>query len=214
MKVVGKIAPRSHGAGFTLLELVVVMALIAILAVGVGWALSGGDDGARLRAAEVTVGNYFQRARAEAVLRRQPVRLLVREDATDREHHRRQLGAVVRTETDPERWLALDDGVLLPPSVFCWERANANGDAFHGAMRLSFPRAQPVPQGGDESWRFLTIEADGAVRSPGLLELVIARWEPGANQPRPKGEGESHRLRLGVTRLGGLVKLAVGEDVP
>jgi prepilin-type N-terminal cleavage/methylation domain-containing protein len=197
--------------GFTLVELIVVMALIALFAVAAGIALRGGNEAPGLRAAEATVAGYFERARAEAVLRRQTVRVLLRDAPGHREDHLRHLGAVVETARGSGLWRALDEGVRLPAGIHGRPPEDPAREAFRGRWALDYPRAAPVPPGGEARWRYVEIGPDGAVSHPGEWILWRAQWDPEAARPVTV-EGD-HPRRLGFTRFGGLVVLGADEEV-
>ena len=79
-----KISPtgeRGRASGFTLLELVVVLLLLAVLAGFAGSRIMGGLEGTALRAATGELAAMLRRARSEAILHNAPVGVLVDVDA-------------------------------------------------------------------------------------------------------------------------------------
>ena len=201
-------------SAFTLIELLVVMAVIAIIAAGIGLALRGGDSAARLRAGEVTLSSYLQAARSQAILKRQPVRVIVRDESADRELHWRQLGMVVRDAAERTRWHALDDGVLLPEGVYCWPVEPATSWAGRETMQIEFPRAQAVAEGAGPRWFYIEFEPAGTVKETGMLELMAGRWEPDMSAPEPFDEDRGLYRRFGLSRLGAVIVLEQNEEVP
>lgn len=202
---------------FTLIELLVVMSVIALMAVAIGFALTGGNDATRMRAGVATVSSYLQAARSQAILHRQPVRVLVRDEPSDRGHHWRQLGAVRQEPAgngSGGRWVALDDGVLLPEGVYFWPVTPAADGCVAGTMQLEFPLAQPVEAGRGASWRFFEIGPDGTLERPGEILLAPARWEPEGAAPVRRTEAGAQAQRLGVSRLGAILALDEAEALP
>ncbi len=171
---------RGFGGGFTLIELLVVVALIAFLSVAMGLAWRGGEDASRLAAGETALAGYVQLARGQAALHRQPVRVLVLADPARRDRHLRWIGAVRRDPADPARWSAVDDGILLAEGVFFWP---AETGLRLGEMRLDYPRAAPVAEGGGGSWLYWEIGTNGTLSAGGSLVLARARWAPGEAAP-------------------------------
>jgi general secretion pathway protein H len=79
-----KILPAGEGggsAGFTLLELLVVLLLLAVLASFAGSRIMVGMDGPALRAASGELAAVLRRARSEAIVHNAPVAVLVDVDA-------------------------------------------------------------------------------------------------------------------------------------
>ena len=69
---------RKHGArGFTLLEMVLVLALIAVASVMAAAALSGGFDGMRLRSAAKELSAQLRFTRAQAIATGEPQRFTI-----------------------------------------------------------------------------------------------------------------------------------------
>lgn len=79
---------------FTLIEVLVVVALIAVLAGIFGIALRGGDATVGLASAERIVAGLARAARAQAVLQQAPARLIIYADETHPEKGLRYVGIV------------------------------------------------------------------------------------------------------------------------
>lgn len=201
-------------SGFSLVELLVVMAVIAIIAAGIGLALRGGDNAARLRAGEVTLSSYLQAARSQAILKRQAVRVIVRNDAASRALHWRQMGLIVRDTENRSQWLAVDDGVLLPEGVYFWPVEPESSWAARETLQVEFPRARAVATGVGPSWHYLEFQPSGNVTEAGMLELMAGRWEPDMTAPIPYDDDRGLHRRFGLSRLGAVIVLDQDEEVP
>ena len=115
-------SPRSRAAalraGFTLLELLVVVALIASLAGGIGLALRQPDESASLQSAQAVLSSLLDAARGRAALSQQNARCAIAADPADSATYLRFVRVVEQDSTDPANWVAEEDGVWLPAGVY------------------------------------------------------------------------------------------------
>lgn len=199
--------------GFTLIELLVVMAIMAVLVAGIGMGLRGGAHAARLRGGEATLRAYLHSARSQAILRRRTVRLLVRNDPVNRALHRRQLGIVSRSMEGDDHWIAIDEGVLLPEGIYFWEVDPFEDWAIGGTVRLEYPHSRDIMAGLGSEWWYLEFLSNGSAAKPGVLELVVGRWEPEMNEPVLFDEDRDLRRRLGLSRFGAIMDFHLKEEV-
>ncbi len=143
---------------FTLIEILVVMAIIGIflgLAV-LGW--RGADDGIRLRAGERMAFGLMRTVRGQAVLRHTTARLIIHRDPSEPEKYLRFIGVIYRDTEDADGgWLVASEGVYLPKSVYFHENKSVPG----GEMSLAFPRAA-TQAAGEEGVKWLYYEYDGS----------------------------------------------------
>jgi prepilin-type N-terminal cleavage/methylation domain-containing protein len=110
---------RAHGrAGFTLVELLVVVALIATLVAGIGVALRHPGESMALQAAQGTLASLLNATRGRAACTQQNARLLIAADPSDGEKYLRRLQVVWQDPTNPAGWLADSDGIGLPRGVY------------------------------------------------------------------------------------------------
>lgn len=125
---------RSRCTGFTVVELMVVMALLVVLAGGAGLALQRGNDGIGLQAGQAMLAHSLGAARAQAALTGRNAALAIPVDATDPESFLRSVLTVTRDSSDTA-WvpvggrLSFPSGVaLLPPTVpaGAWIRAGTD----------------------------------------------------------------------------------------
>lgn len=96
---------------FTLLELIVVVALIAALAAIVAPILKK-DVNTEAKIAESLVSGLLYKARAEAILRQQSVRLIIATDPAKPDAYLRQLAIVAQNSTS--EWIIIDGPHELP----------------------------------------------------------------------------------------------------
>jgi prepilin-type N-terminal cleavage/methylation domain-containing protein len=112
-------APASLSAGFTLLELLVVIGLIAGLSFVLFIGLQGGGQAASLQAGQATVANLVTSARLKAAATGRHCRVLVGNDPADAERYLRTLVLqLARTAgPNPVQWETVQT-VSLPAGVF------------------------------------------------------------------------------------------------
>lgn len=102
-------------AGFTLLELVVVIAVMAVVATLIGVGLSRGSDASALEAGQSLLQSQLNAARAQAALHGEETALVVA-DASTFGRAPRVVGVVIKDE-ESETWRAISDSVSLPEGV-------------------------------------------------------------------------------------------------
>ena len=105
-------------AGFTLLELLVVVALIVSLAGGIGLALRQPGESVSMQSAQATLAILLGAARGRAALSQQDARCAIAADPADCATCLRFVRVLEQDPTDPSNWLAEEDGVLLPAGVY------------------------------------------------------------------------------------------------
>lgn len=205
---------RSSSRAFTLVELIAVIALVAVFAGISSFAVlrmgSGSMDGA-----ERLAGSQFNAARNLSLLKGTEVRVIIQNDPEAPEHFRRQLGIIynVAEPTEPALWVAYDSGEVLPDGFyFVPEVARADGTLEPETMRLEFPRTDPSAGGAGTEYYYFEYNKAG-IASPAGVQVVL---EPG----RPEfaadgfaivpqgGSGETRKAGWGgflILRLGGLL---------
>lgn len=110
-------------AGFTLVELLAVIGIIAILSVVVGLTAGGGGDSAMvLGNGQRMAASIFQSARANAVSKMTDARVLIYADGEDDAKYLRFMQvAYLYEDPDPsgqDRWVAAGPGVYLPKGIY------------------------------------------------------------------------------------------------
>src|SRR5208283_3930993 len=109
---------RVEGAGFTLVELLVVVALMASLAAGIGLALRQPGESVSLQSAQATLCSLLDAARSRAALNQQDARCAVSADRADTGTYLRFVRIVAQDPTNPGNWLAEETGVWLPAGIY------------------------------------------------------------------------------------------------
>lgn len=195
---------RSGRSAFTLLELVVVLALIVVIAGIVGLSLRGNASGASVLSAQRQLAGLISAGRAQAALAQTEVRLLVGADASA------EGGPYLRTlkfvRAEQARWVEFGETVELPSgtAVVPPSTAAANGEhwpvtAWDGPAELGLSAPE---------WRrvyFIRFLPDGRVlgcvgRGPSLL-LAVAPI---------RGAGAALTFESPTTALGLLVQPSGG----
>jgi prepilin-type N-terminal cleavage/methylation domain-containing protein len=104
--------------GFTLVELLVVIALIAILVGGIGAALRNPGESVALQAAQGTLTSLLNATRGRAASTQQNARLVISADPADAEKYLRCIQVVWQDPANPAGWLADNDAFNLPVGVY------------------------------------------------------------------------------------------------
>jgi type II secretory pathway pseudopilin PulG len=101
-----------------LVELLVVIALIAMVVGGMGAALGNPGESTALRAAQGVLAGLLDATRGRAACSQQNARLMIAADPADAETYLRRLQVVWQDPANPAGWLAASEGVSLPRGVY------------------------------------------------------------------------------------------------
>jgi len=107
--------------GFTLLELLVVIGLIAVFSFFIAGGLTGGSKSAALQSAQATMANLVTAARTKAAVSGCRVRILINADASDLGRFRRTIALQQETTLNSNIWndptlvTSFPEGVFILP---------------------------------------------------------------------------------------------------
>ncbi len=183
--------------GFTLVELLAVIGIIAVMTGVLGLALRDGGPPAALQSAQGTIASLVAAARAQAAVSQNRTMLVVNADPTD-EHFLRDLAIAVETAPNSGQWRVATDGALLPRGIYIVPGSGSaagtvltGGDAGTGAWpagrRSSLAPVPaetiaPTPESPAGVFLGLTslFTAQGTVDHAGGGRLVLAAARPTA----------------------------------
>ncbi len=187
---------RDCTAGYTLLELLVVIGLIAALSYFLIGGLGNSGKSAALQSAQATMANLVAAARTKALASGQSSRVLVHVDAANPGQPQRYLHYVVVQIQTSTGWLTiadtfLPDGVYvvpgnfatIPPGLFAantptpWTKVD--GSALRStALRSNQITSETINSAGTEQWVSFTISAYAGTAQAGDIILASGRLRP------------------------------------
>ncbi len=213
--------------GFTLMELLVVVALVAAMASLFVAGVGRGGQGAALRSAQATMANAVTAARAKAMASGKRVRILVHADARDATRFRRFIALQSETTYLSNTWdrsyqrFGLPEGTAILPRAtrvpagfyvdnLSWTKA-ASSAALHSSA-LNPATVNVAIDGADEAtWEVIQFTPFGTM-STGAGDVVIATVTRRA--PGTLAEGESPVRAEEVERVRGLAISTYGVPMP
>ena len=182
---------RALRCGFTLIELLITMAVIIIVSGFVMTAVGGNDGTNELNSAISRADSVFSLARSAAISRKTPVRVLVcndasQRDATGRGGHYLRFLTVYYFDAQENEWRPFMEGEFLPSGIFVdidnlgnpvrsW---NAPSSLILGTGHNSIP--QPITESFDTisgvggNWIVYEFHANGTAQDP-MARFVLGR---------------------------------------
>ena len=225
---------KSKKQGFTLLELLVVLAVMGIMMGLIGFSLLGGG-GNELGAAQRELLGLVQKARSQAALTGKETRLLVSNDSSDEEKYHRYLEIVTEDTNGSGAWEVagegqfLTDGIYLVPSdeSFSLQGNDWREDAFSvwsNADNENFTLEDAFKgkraEGGQKSFNYLAFDRSGnlicqedASGIPLSPMLVLGVGEPNpVDEDKPIRFNNSNSIAgILMRRFGGFAILDVND---
>lgn len=227
---------KRYKRGFTLLELLVVLAVMGVMMGLIGFSLLGGG-GNELGAAQRELLGLVQKARSQAALSGRETRLLVCNDPEDEQKFHRYVEIVSQDSNDSSIWSVVSEGSYLTDRVYFvpsdetlsllaeeWRR-----DAFcvwshddYTDYHLSAPFKGERKAEGDEKFVYLAFNAEGNLICtkdeagiPLSPKLVISIGEPyPADEEKALRFNDSSSIAgILLRRFGGVAILDVNDFV-
>jgi prepilin-type N-terminal cleavage/methylation domain-containing protein len=164
---------KSRRSGFTLVELLVVIGLIAVLAGGIGLTLGKGDRGTSLRTAQGTIASLLAGARAQAALNQTNGAIFV--NATPgSDNFLREFRIAVETSTN--NWQVKGDPVILPRGLYLVPRetvfSSPSQVQFNGVWKAGSWSLYPSSNTYNSTARRLKDDANNDISSDDYHRLV------------------------------------------
>lgn len=116
----GKLKMSMARKGFTLVEMLVVISLIAILAMGISM-LNMNDASQGIYSANRSMMIAFHEARTTALQKQTETRVIIYKGNKDPERRLRQVGVIYKVKDTEDKelgWVALNNGFVMPKNVF------------------------------------------------------------------------------------------------
>ena len=178
--------------GFTLLELLVVLGLVAALSVVLLGGLAGGGKSVALQSGQTLVANLITAARTRAVATGNQTRVLVHHDLDSPLANERYLRHLALEELRAGSWMTLQ-ATALPAGVYILPHQNrtpagllpgdtawtkVDGTRLHSSCMFRAPIQQVVDGTTAENWVEIAFTAQGTTATSGQLVLATGRLLP------------------------------------
>ncbi|MGJ3244012.1 MAG: type II secretion system protein [Opitutales bacterium] len=202
--------------GFTLVELLVVIGLVAVLAGAIGFTVLGRSGAGQIPTGERIAAGFFFAARSQAILQSTRARVIIHNDEDDPENYLRQIGIVYADPdtlgpggqvTGSTQWAATSQGERLPDGVFFQVEDSDLGSGQSVTaqqMNLAFPSTAFQPEGTGPRFLFYEFLSTGLSANPGAqFVLGSGRLLPGTTEPT--WDGDQSRGGFLIMRTGNVL---------
>lgn len=192
--------------GFTLMELLIVLAVMGVMMGMIGFSLSGGG-GAALQASQRQLLGLVQQTRAKAALYGRPARLIVSNDEENEDKFYRYMEIIVQDVNETDQWVIqgegkyLEDGVYLLPqddsmvgtpdnwsdlAYSVWSHDPQNSimfkDTFKGVREIGGSKSFSYLEFNSEGNLVCSHEGDSYTTSYPMLVLANGSPSPGSDK--------------------------------
>ncbi|WOO43386.1 prepilin-type N-terminal cleavage/methylation domain-containing protein [Rubellicoccus peritrichatus] len=211
--------------GFSMVELLAVIAIISVMAVLIGVALGGGNESVALGNAQRIASSIFQSARSVAVLKQTPTRVIIYGDngsQTDPSKFLRYIGVVYDDpDTAAVDWVGVNAGTYLPEGVYFMpdSRPSSLVDATGGNMQSSnFNNSSstdnisfPVRSGAAENFYYYEFDSNGMSENPGGTFVIHSGRKSGEDEVTV--DNEFAVAGFAIRRIGGVTLFNDYEEI-
>ena len=184
-----------------MLELLVVLAVMGVMMGLIGFSLSGGGSN-EIGVAQRELLGMIHKARTQAALTGQETRLLVSNEAEDKEKYHRYIEIVYRDENQTDSWKVAGDGKFLTKGVYfvpSSENSSIRPDGWRSDAFSIWSNHDNEPfelsnlfkgkrtENGPDSFQYIAFNSDGNLicKDDGTGILLLPKLVLGIGEPNP-----------------------------